>query len=81
MPKDLSTNAAADGTRDGISKRTEIDILGGAGGNISADGAANDLDDQIDEHSRHNVILPRSGVEFQRHARRRTITARYNLEV
>jgi hypothetical protein len=48
----------------GISKRTEIDILGGAGGNISTDGAADDLDDQIDEHCRHNVTLPRSGVQL-----------------
>src|SRR6202051_4776187 len=32
--KDLSAGAAADGARDGISKRTEIDILGGAGRNV-----------------------------------------------
>src|ERR1700733_13804861 len=62
--EDLSAGAAADGARDGISKRAEIDILGGAGRNVSTDGAANDLDDQIDEHSRHNVTLPRSGVQF-----------------
>jgi hypothetical protein len=77
----LSANAAADSARDGISKRTEIDILGDAGRNVSTDGAADDLDDQIDEHSRHNVTLPRSGVQFQRYARRRTIAARYNLRV
>jgi hypothetical protein len=61
----LSPDAAADCAGDGISKRTEIDILGGACGDISADGAADDLYDQIDEHSRHSVILPRSGIQFE----------------
>jgi hypothetical protein len=78
--KDLSAGAAADGACDGVAKRTEIDVLGGASRNISADGAANDLDDQIDEHSRHNVTLPRSGVQFQRYARRRTIAAALQLK-
>jgi len=47
--EDLSPDAAADRTRDGISDCTEIDILGRSRGNISADGAADELDDQIDE--------------------------------
>jgi hypothetical protein len=40
--EDLSPDAAPDRTRDGVSKRTEIDVLGGACGNIAADGAADD---------------------------------------
>jgi len=47
--EDLSPDAAANRPREGVSKRTEIDILGGARGGISADGAADDLYDQIDE--------------------------------
>jgi len=49
IAEDLSPGATADCTRDRISDRTEIDILGGACGNIPAHGAADDLDDQIDE--------------------------------
>jgi hypothetical protein len=56
--ENLSPDAAADCTRDGIPDCTEIDILGGAPGNISADGPADDLDDQIDEQSRHGATLP-----------------------
>jgi hypothetical protein len=48
-PQDLSADAAPDRTRDGISDCTEIDILGCAAGNIPTDGAADDLDDQINE--------------------------------
>jgi hypothetical protein len=47
--EDLSSDAAADSPRDGVSKGSEIDILGRAGGDIAAYGAADDLDDQIDE--------------------------------
>jgi hypothetical protein len=47
--EDLSAYAATNRTRDSVSKRTEIDILGGTRDNISADGAADDLYDQIDE--------------------------------
>jgi hypothetical protein len=47
--EDLSPDAAADGTRKRVSKRTEIDILGSARGDISADGAADDLYDEINE--------------------------------
>jgi hypothetical protein len=47
--EDLSPDAAADGPRDGVSKGSEIDILGRAGGDIAAYGATDDLDDQIDE--------------------------------
>jgi hypothetical protein len=42
-------DAAANRPRKGVSKRTEIDILGCARGGISTDGAADDLYDQIDE--------------------------------
>src|ERR1700720_1867045 len=56
--EDLSAYAATNRTRDGVSKRTEIDILGCVRGDISADGAADDLYDQIDEKSRHDAILP-----------------------
>src|ERR1700761_3383255 len=73
--QNLSSDAAAHCTGDGISKRTEIDVLGRAGGDIAADRAADDLDDQVNKHSRHGVILPRSGDEFQPCARRRTIAA------
>jgi hypothetical protein len=47
--EDLPPDAAADSARDGVSKRTEIDILGCAPGDISSDGAADDLYDQIYE--------------------------------
>src|SRR5206468_9654247 len=60
----LSSGTAANGARDGISKRPKIDVLGGAACDIAADGAANDLDDQVDEHSRHDASLRRSGVKF-----------------
>src|SRR3984957_14279659 len=73
--KDLSPDTTADGSCDRIPERTEIDILGRAGGDISADSAADDLYDQIDEQSRHSVILPRSGVKCQRYVWRRTPAA------
>jgi hypothetical protein len=57
--ENLSADTAADGARDGISKRAEIDVLGRAASDIAADGAADDLDDQVDEHSRHDTSLPR----------------------
>ena len=60
--ENLSPDPAADCTREGVPKRTEVDILGGTRGDISADGAANDLYDEVDEQSRHRAILPRSGV-------------------
>jgi hypothetical protein len=47
--EDLSPDAAADSSRDGVSKGPKIDILGRAGGDIAAHGTADDLDDQIDE--------------------------------
>jgi hypothetical protein len=62
--EDLSAHAATHRTCDGVSKRTEIDIPGRARGNISADGAADELYDQIDEKSRRDAILPGSGVQF-----------------
>ena len=71
----LPAGTAADGARDGISKHAEIDVLGRAPCDIAADGAADDLDDQVDEHSRHNTSLPRSGVRFFGKGGRRTIAA------
>jgi hypothetical protein len=47
--EDLSSYSATNRTCDSVSKRTEIDIFGCARGDISADGAADDLYDQIDE--------------------------------
>jgi hypothetical protein len=47
--EDLSAGAATDGTRKRVSQCPEIDILGGACGDISADGAADDLYDEINE--------------------------------
>jgi hypothetical protein len=64
--EDLPSDAAADRARNGVSKRTEIDILGRARGNVSADGAADDLYDQIDEYSRHGAILPDPVFNFKR---------------
>jgi hypothetical protein len=47
--EDLPPGAAADRTCDGVSNRPKIDVLGGARGDIPADGAADDLYDQVDE--------------------------------
>jgi hypothetical protein len=48
-PKELSTGAATDGSDNGVCKRAEIDVLGSAGDNVAADGAADNLDDEVDE--------------------------------
>src|SRR5258708_31016469 len=53
--EDLAPDATADRTRAGISKWTEIDILGGARRNIAADSAAADLHDQMHAQSRHGA--------------------------
>jgi len=63
--EELSPGAAADRTRDGVSEGSEIDILGHAGGDIAAYGATDNLDDQIDEQSRHDALLPDPGVNFR----------------
>ena len=56
--EDLSTGAAADGARERVAERAEIDVLGRPRGDIAADGAADDLNEQVDEQSRHDAILP-----------------------
>jgi hypothetical protein len=42
--EDLSSGAAADGARQRVSERAEIDILGRTRGDIPTDGAADDLE-------------------------------------
>jgi mannose-6-phosphate isomerase-like protein (cupin superfamily) len=73
--EDLSPDATTHCARDCVSKRAQIDGLGRIGGDISTDSAADDLNQQIDEHSRHDAILRNPGVKLQRRAQRRTIAA------
>ena len=65
IPRICPPGAAADRTRDGVSKGSEIDILGHAGGDIAAYGATDNLDNQIDEQSRHDALLPDPRVNFR----------------
>jgi hypothetical protein len=62
--EDLSTGAAADGARERVAERAEIDVLGRPRGDIAADGAADDLNEQVDEQSRHDAILPDPEISF-----------------
>jgi len=54
----LSPGPAANGAGDGVPKGAEIDVFGCVAGDIAADRATDDLNDQIDERSRHDLILP-----------------------
>jgi hypothetical protein len=49
MPRICPPGSAADRACDGVPKRAEIDILGCTAGDIAADGACHDLDDEVDE--------------------------------
>ena len=57
-PENLSANTAANCACYRISKCAEINILGGSCNDISANGAADELYDQINENSRHSVVSP-----------------------
>jgi hypothetical protein len=73
----LSPGAAADRTRDGISERAKIDILGRAGSDIAADRATDDLDDQVDPDM--TCYSPARCSTTGICARRRTIAGRSSL--
>jgi hypothetical protein len=65
ITEDLPSDTAANCARDRISKRAKINILGCACDDISADCAAYELYDQINENSRHCVISPKSETQYK----------------
>src|SRR5262249_1659359 len=47
--EDLAPDPATDRSGDGVSKRPQIDILGGIGDDVAADRATDDLHNEVDE--------------------------------
>ena len=51
----LAADPSANRAGNGVTDRAEVDVLGRAAGNVSADRATHDLNNQIQQHRRHCI--------------------------
>ncbi len=71
----LSSGAAADGPDDGVCNVPRSMFLAAPGDDIAADGSADNLDDEVDEHPDMSRHSPDPVMQLQRFARRRIVAA------
>src|SRR6476620_4853449 len=63
--QNLPTNTTANRAGDCVACRSKAEVLRGPAGHIATDGPRNNLNDEIDQHTRHESLLTLPGLKFK----------------